>query len=188
VARQTHTLAIVAFVLSLIPFCLINIVGLGLGVKALSDIKKRPEELGGHGLALAAIIIGGLWTAISVVGILAAIAIPNFIKFQARSKQSEAKIQLRAVHTAALAASESGEAATTFAALHVSAEPRRRYTYFFADDVLPSTLGGPYSLPDRLPEDWRAVAVGNVDNDATLDVWVLAPDGTVTNEVNDVTE
>ncbi len=36
---------------------------------------------------------------VAIIGILAAIAIPNFIRFQARSKQSEAKHSLRAIFT-----------------------------------------------------------------------------------------
>ena len=38
-----------------------------------------------------------LMIVVAIIGILAAIAIPNFIKFQARSKQSEAKSNLKAV-------------------------------------------------------------------------------------------
>ncbi|MCI0570727.1 MAG: prepilin-type N-terminal cleavage/methylation domain-containing protein, partial [Myxococcaceae bacterium] len=41
-----------------------------------------------------------LMIVVAIIGILAAIAIPNFIKFQARSKQSEAKTNLKAVFTA----------------------------------------------------------------------------------------
>jgi type IV pilus assembly protein PilA len=37
---------------------------------------------------------------VAIIGILAAIAIPNFIKFQARSKQSEAKTNLKAMFQA----------------------------------------------------------------------------------------
>jgi len=37
---------------------------------------------------------------VAIIGILAAIAIPNFIKFQARSKQSEAKTNLKALFQA----------------------------------------------------------------------------------------
>ena len=37
---------------------------------------------------------------VAIIGILAAIAIPNFIKFQARSKQSEAKSNSKAMFTA----------------------------------------------------------------------------------------
>src|SRR5436309_14721317 len=41
-----------------------------------------------------------LMIVVAIIGILAAIAIPNFIKFQARSKQSEAKANLKAIYTA----------------------------------------------------------------------------------------
>jgi type IV pilus assembly protein PilA len=40
---------------------------------------------------------------VAVIGILAAIAIPSFIRYQARSKQSEVKSNLRALFTAELA-------------------------------------------------------------------------------------
>jgi type IV pilus assembly protein PilA len=41
-----------------------------------------------------------LMIVVAIIGLLAALAIPNFIKFQARSKQSEARSNLKAVFTA----------------------------------------------------------------------------------------
>ncbi len=41
-----------------------------------------------------------LMIVVAIIGILAAIAIPNFVKFQARSKQSECKSNLKALFTA----------------------------------------------------------------------------------------
>jgi len=41
-----------------------------------------------------------LMIVVAIIGILAAIAIPNFIRFQAKSKQSEAKANLKGVFTA----------------------------------------------------------------------------------------
>src|SRR5690242_6946093 len=41
-----------------------------------------------------------LMIVVAIIGILAAIAIPNFIKFQARAKQGEAKSNLKSFFTA----------------------------------------------------------------------------------------
>ena len=40
-----------------------------------------------------------LMIVVAIIGILAAIAIPNFLKFQAKSKMSEAKTNLGAIYT-----------------------------------------------------------------------------------------
>ncbi len=44
-----------------------------------------------------------LMIVVAIIGILAAIAIPNFLKFQAKSKMSEAKTNLGAIYTGQLA-------------------------------------------------------------------------------------
>jgi len=41
-----------------------------------------------------------LMVVVAIIGILTAIAVPNFKKYQAKSKQSEAKIQLAAIYSA----------------------------------------------------------------------------------------
>jgi type IV pilus assembly protein PilA len=41
-----------------------------------------------------------LMIVVAIIGILAAVAIPNFMRFQARAKQSEAKANLKALYTA----------------------------------------------------------------------------------------
>ena len=44
-----------------------------------------------------------LMIVVAIIGILAAIAIPNFLKFQCKAKQTEAKTGLKAVYTTQLA-------------------------------------------------------------------------------------
>jgi type IV pilus assembly protein PilA len=41
-----------------------------------------------------------LMIVVAIIGILAAIAIPNFVKFQAKGKQSEANSNLKAIFSA----------------------------------------------------------------------------------------
>lgn len=41
-----------------------------------------------------------LMIVVAIIGVLAAIAIPNFVKFQCKSKQSEAKTNLKALYVA----------------------------------------------------------------------------------------
>jgi type IV pilus assembly protein PilA len=89
--QKTSVLAIVALVC--IFFCWP--LGLILGIVALVRINNSNGELGGKGLAIASIVVGAVM--IPLVGIMAAIAIPNFIRYQLRSKASEARTNLAAI-------------------------------------------------------------------------------------------
>ena len=89
---KTSGLAVAAFVLSLLCFP----VGLILGIIALVQLGKT-DDRSGKGLALAAVIVSGLM--LPVMGILSAIAIPNFIRYQLRSKSAEARVNLTLLRT-----------------------------------------------------------------------------------------
>src|SRR3954470_3179508 len=72
-----------------------------------------------------------LMIVVAIIGILAAIAIPNFVKFQARSKQSEAKANLKAMFTAEKAfAAEKDKFSTLVGEIGFSPERNNRYAYF----------------------------------------------------------
>ena len=75
-----------------------------------------------------------LMIVVAIIGILAAIAIPNFIKFQARSKQSEAKANLKAIFTAEKAFFQEKDRFSTLTG-EVGFEPERnnRYAYFLTN-------------------------------------------------------
>lgn len=77
-----------------------------------------------------------LMIVVAIIGILAAIAIPNFIKFQARSKQSEAKTNLKGIFTGQKA--RFGERDRYSGVLgEVGFQPERgnRYEYDLGNDI-----------------------------------------------------
>ena len=72
-----------------------------------------------------------LMIVVAIIGILAAIAIPNFIKFQARSKQSEAKANLKSAFTAEKAyLQEKDNYNVAINIVGFTPERNNRYAYF----------------------------------------------------------
>ncbi len=76
-----------------------------------------------------------LMIVVAIIGILAAIAIPNFLSYQARSRQSEARVNLGAIYTSEITWHEdSANIAQTFGNDFVTisyspANPPTRYTF-----------------------------------------------------------
>jgi type IV pilus assembly protein PilA len=65
----------------------------GLGMKVYNLYKKSKKSQSGFTLVELMIVV-------AIVGILAAVAIPNYLKYQAKARQSEAKIALAGIFTA----------------------------------------------------------------------------------------
>lgn len=109
----TSGLAIAALVLGILGVCmpLFAPIGLILGIIALVKINGSNGHLKGQGLAIGGIATGGI--GIFMIPVLAAIAIPNFIRYQLRSKQSEARVNLMAMKTGAESYSAANDAYPT---------------------------------------------------------------------------
>ena len=90
-----------------------------------------------------------LMIVVAIIGILAAIAIPNFIKFQARSKQSEAKANLKAAFTAEKAyIQEKDKYETLINIVGFSPERNNRYAYYLGNGgSLEKTASGESEVP-----------------------------------------
>lgn len=81
VPPKTSGMAVAALILAILGFlCILPVVGvllgLILGIMALLGIQRSGGQLQGQGLAIAAIVVSGLW--LMFVSILAAILIPVF--------------------------------------------------------------------------------------------------------------
>ena len=135
--KTPYALPGVALALSIggLCICISSVVGAILGIVALVRIRREPQ-LRGRGLAIAAIVV-----AVGLVpfqaGVLAAIAIPNFIRYQARAKQAECRTNLRAILSAQQTyRATHGRAATQFSELDASILPGNRYTYLLSSGAL----------------------------------------------------
>lgn len=199
---QKYALPLIAFILSLVGLCLClpTPVGLVLGIVAWVRISKEPQ-LAGKGLAIAATVIAAVSMPLQVIGTLSAIAIPNFIRFQARSKQSECKVNLRMLVTAEQVYFQEHDAYGTFEQVGFQPERGNRYSYFLGASTFPADAN---RFPAVATEDhagaltqngietgtsakgFVAACAGNVDNDATLDVWTVDEQSAPTIVVNDV--
>jgi len=206
-ASKAYALPSIAVACSILGLCFCPglIIGPILGLIALRRIKREPW-LTGRQLAIAAIV-----APVAIFPILLAIAIPNFIRFQARSKQAECKANLRALWNAEQAYRiANGRYASSFKELEFTVPEGNRYAYLLSGaEILPrdARYGGP---PLDVVREMRkldlgvssdrfvAACIGNIDNDPTLDVWTVSseqrqaldgtdvPAGTPRNEVNDV--
>jgi len=86
------------------------------------------------------LIIGAVLALPCFIGILGAIAIPNFIRFQARSKQSESKTNLKSLYAAERNHfAERDTYSSVLSQVGFSPERRNRYAYF-------ASLQGPMEM------------------------------------------
>jgi type IV pilus assembly protein PilA len=115
---------------------------------------------------------------VAIIGILAAIAIPNFLKFQAKSKTSEAKSNLGAIFTGQVSYFGENNVYSNFTAINWSPSGSPRYRYTLAgngavDNIIRIGAG---DLPVAIP---NATWTGNVNSvkqsDGTTPVGPIVP-------------
>lgn len=84
-----------------------------------------------------------LMVVVAIIGILSAIAVPNFKKYQAKAKQSEAKIQLAAIYSTEVGTSADYDTyGTCLAAMGYEVSPRGYYLVGFDTDFTGTTFTG----------------------------------------------
>lgn len=143
-----------------------------------------------------------LMIVVAILGIVAAIAVPNFLRYQAQSRQSEARSNLSGIFISELAffGEQSRFSSTSEVGFQV-AGTSNRYTYRTHSTDTSGTDTGEVAINAGIgtvaPENtvipsassmmgFTATATANLDNDPTIDQWhvndrkqnLAAPDST----------
>jgi type IV pilus assembly protein PilA len=113
-----------------------------------------------------------LMIVVAIIGILAAIAIPNFMSYQCKAKQSEAKSNLGSARAAEEAYFAEKDTYGSVTDIGFSPKGNTRYTY---TATVANTTN--YTLQ----------ASGNIDDDTAPDVWTIKESGVLNNSQNDCT-
>lgn len=131
-----------------------------------------------------------LMIVVAIIGILAALAIPAFMKFLAKSKQSEAKTNLGAIFTAQEAYfGEQNTYGTAFTYINWAPAGRNLYTYVLPDQTIDNLKGvncPPAGTSGADGTSFTALAGGNIDSDADCDEWSIDNSKDLRNDFNDV--
>ncbi len=122
-----------------------------------------------------------LMIVVVIIGILAALAIPRFMRSTTKSKQSEAKQLLKQVYTMQRAyrqefntytlngVTASAAAPQAFATIGVDVMGSARYSFAMVSDV----------------NTFTCTATADLDDDPTIDTWTIDQNGTLTNTIDD---
>ena len=109
---------------------------------------------------------------VAIIGILAAIAIPNFLVYQAKSKQAEAKSNLGAIYSGEITfRAENDTFGATLGTLDWAPAGSTRYSY---------------GIIGANTTQFSARATANIDTDAIIDVWLIDENKALSNVTNDV--
>lgn len=109
-----------------------------------------------------------LMVVVAIIGILSAIAVPNFKKYQAKSKQSEAKIQLAAIYNSEVGTQADYDTyATCLNLMGYEQSPRGYYTVGFltgynASGKFASCTSGAIAAPGSAPGPTDRIIIPSV--------------------------
>ena len=134
-----------------------------------------------------------LMIVVAIIAILAAIAIPNFLKFVAKTKRSEAKYNLEAIYKCEVSYfGEYNSFSNSFNTIRWRPDGTIYYYTFTGDgaefkgkDVGTNPMPGGI-VPGAGAMSFTVYSWGHIDNDPTLDIWYINDRRALVNVSDDV--
>jgi type IV pilus assembly protein PilA len=135
-----------------------------------------------------------LMIVVAIIGILAAIAIPNFISMQYRSKRSELQPNIKAIKTAQLTYDANFDTYVEVTSFHPDSSPGKTQREFTTGSQF-DTIGwmpdglvrGSYKVASTSTTDFLITGISDVDGDSAKSSWTATKTLNVTmNSRNDV--
>ena len=124
-----------------------------------------------------------LMIVVVIIGILAALAIPRFMKATSKAKQSEAKQLLKQIYTMEHTYRQGNN---TYGDNGLTSAPGALFTFPQIGVEIQSSAMYTYAVVAGA-NTFTATATANIDDDATIDTWTITEAGILTNTIDDVT-
>lgn len=127
-------------------------------------------------------------TLVFCMGVMLVIAIPGFKNYGAKARMSEAKIKLASVYVAQqVYYGDNDKYALNLDDLEYDQYPGRYIITTITSDSNPETIK---LCPDCTlgEQKFKIMAIGNIDDDTTVDVWVIDQEKLITHLVNDLAD
>jgi len=130
-----------------------------------------------------------LMVVVAIVAILAAIAIPNYLKFVGKTRRAEVKYNLEAIYKAEMSwYAEHAAFDNSFKVINWNPEGACSYSYSVGNEVFGKNPpdNRPVGTPGAGVSSFTAYGWGNIDSDPTIDVWHIDEQNNLVNDVDDL--
>ncbi len=126
-----------------------------------------------------------LMIVVVIIGLLAALAIPRYGQAAIKAKQGEAKMLLKQICTMQMLYRASSPTHSYFSS-GATGSSANRLPFQIINVEIPANARYEYTI-QLAGVDFEATATANLDEDATIDTWVIHSDGNMVCTSNDAT-